>query len=143
MTDEIERRVWEYIGKIDELGGAISAIEQQYYQTQIAESAYKYQKAIEQREKIVVGVNEYVTAAGEPPPLLRIDEAVRSRQIEKLGAVKAARDQSNVKAALAKLQDAARGGSNMIPPMLAAVESYATVGEISDALRVIWGVYDK
>jgi methylmalonyl-CoA mutase N-terminal domain/subunit len=143
MTDEIERRVWEYIGKIDELGGAISAIEQQYYQTQIAESAYKYQKAIEQREKIVVGVNEYVTAAGEPPPLLRIDEAVRSRQIEKLGAVKAARDLGNVKAALAKLQDAARGGSNMIPPMLAAVESYATVGEISDALRVIWGVYDK
>ena len=143
MTDEIERRVWEYIRKIDELGGAISAIEQQYYQTQIAESAYKYQLAIERHEKTVVGVNEFVTAAGEPPSLLRIDEAVRSKQIENLGGVKASRDPEKVKAALSMLQDAARGGSNLIPPMLEAVEAYATIGEISDSLRAVWGVYDK
>ena len=143
MTDEVERRVWEYIRKIDELGGAISAIEQQYYQTQIAESAYKYQMAIERREKTVVGVNEFVTAAGESPSLLRIDEGVRAKQTAKLGAVKRARDPENVKAALSVLQETARGQGNLIPPMLAAVETYATVGEISDSLRAIWGVYDK
>jgi methylmalonyl-CoA mutase N-terminal domain/subunit len=143
MTDEIETRVWEYIRKIDDLGGAISAIEQQYYQTQISESAYKYQKAIESREKIVVGVNEFVVSTQESPPLLRIDEGMRVKQIEKLRGVKAGRDPAKLKASLSTLQDTARSHANMIPPMLAAVEAYATVGEISDALRAIWGVYDK
>ena len=143
MTEEIEKKVWEYIRKIDDLGGAISAIEQQYYQTQIAESAYKYQMAIESREKTVVGVNEFVTSAPESPPLLRIDEGVRAKQIENLRTLKASRDREKVGAALSALQEAARGQTNVISPMLAAVEAYATVGEISDALRAVWGVYDK
>ncbi len=114
-----------------------------YYQTQISESAYKYQKAIESREKIVVGVNEFVVSTQESPPLLRIDEGMRVKQIEKLRAVKAARDREKVTATLSALQEAARGQMNVISPMLAAVEAYATVGEISDALRAVWGVYDK
>ena len=143
MTDEVEQRVWEYIKKIDELGGAINAIEQQYFQTQITESAYTYQMAIERKEKIVVGVNDYVVTAEESPRLLRIDEEVRARQIGKLNEVKARRSAKDVAHTLSQLQHAARGDDNVIPPMLAAVEAYASVGEISDALREVWGVYDR
>jgi len=143
MTDEVEQRVWEYIKKIDELGGAINAIEQQYFQTQITESAYTYQMAIERKEKIVVGVNDYVVPAEESPRLLRIDEEVRARQIGKLNEVKARRSAKDVAHTLSQLQHAARGDDNVIPPMLAAVEAYASVGEISDALREVWGVYDR
>jgi methylmalonyl-CoA mutase N-terminal domain/subunit len=143
MTEEIEARVWEYIEKIDELGGAINAIEQHYYQTQIAESAYNYQMAIERRDKIVVGVNEFVTTSAQPHSILRVDEGVRARQVEKLRAVRATRDQQKVNDRVAALRATAERGGNVIPSMLAAVEAYATVGEISDALRAVWGVYDK
>jgi methylmalonyl-CoA mutase N-terminal domain/subunit len=143
MTEEIEARVWEYIEKIDELGGAINAIEQHYYQTQIAESAYKYQMAIERRDKIVIGVNEFVTTSAQPHSILRVDEGVRARQVEKLRAVRATRDQQKVNDRVAALRATAERGGNVIPSMLAAVEAYATVGEISDALRAVWGVYDK
>ena len=143
MTDEIERKVWEYIAAIDELGGAVRAIKQDYYQTQIAESAYKYQMAIEQKEKVIVGVNEFRIDEHQTPETLRIDEGVRSKQISKLRATKAARDRGKTEAALQAVRRIAATRENVIPSILDAVEAYATIGEISDALRTVWGEYEK
>ncbi|MGA3243802.1 MAG: methylmalonyl-CoA mutase family protein [Bacteroidota bacterium] len=142
LTDEIEKRVLELIKKIDDLGGAVRAIEQQFYQTQIAESAYKYQMAIERKEKIIVGVNEFVVTGEHMPPTLHIDEGVREKQIRNLRAVKASRDQQRVSKTLEHLKSVARTDKNIIPHLLDTVESYATIGEISDALRSVWGEYD-
>jgi methylmalonyl-CoA mutase, N-terminal domain len=143
MTDEIERRVWEYIAKVDELGGAVQAIEKQFYQSQIAESAYKYQMAIERKEKVIVGVNDFRVEGEQRPDTLRIDEEMRARQIRKLQSTKAARDRVKVDETLKKLQNTAEGRENMIPSILAAVEAYATLGEITDAMRRVWGEYEK
>ena len=140
LTDEIEGKVWEYIEKVDELGGAVRAIERGFYQTHIAESAYKYQRAIETKEKIVVGVNEFEVKE-EPPEILRIDESVRTKQIQRLNDVRGRRDREGVEQSLERLKSAARNEENLLPRILACVESYATVGEISDALRSVWGEY--
>ncbi len=142
LTDEIENRVLELIKRVDDLGGAVRAIEQQFYQTQIAESAYKYQMAIERKEKIIVGVNEFVVTGEQMPPTLHIDEGVREKQIRNLRAVKASRDQQRVSKTLEHLKSVARTDKNIIPHLLDTVESYATIGEISDALRSVWGEYD-
>ncbi|MBF8293609.1 MAG: methylmalonyl-CoA mutase, partial [Bacteroidetes bacterium] len=143
LTNEIERRVWEYIQKIDELGGAVRAIEQQFYQTQIADSAYKYQMAIERNEKIIVGVNEFQAGDKQTPATLQIDEGTRMKQIRRLGETKAARNQQRVEESLERLRKIAQADENIIPCMLEAVESYATIGEISDILRTVWGEYEK
>ncbi|MBI5464490.1 MAG: methylmalonyl-CoA mutase family protein [Ignavibacteriales bacterium] len=143
MTDEIERRVWSYLTKIDEMGGAVKAIEQQFYQSEIAESAYQYQMAIENKEKIIVGVNEFIAEEGPPPKLLHIDDTMRDRQIDRLRQLKSRREAKKVAAALAEVQRRAATSENMIPAILSAVESYATVGEISDALRTVWGEYQN
>jgi methylmalonyl-CoA mutase N-terminal domain/subunit len=143
MTDEIERRVWEYIAKVDELGGAVQAIEKQFYQSQIAESAYKYQLAIERKEKVIVGVNDFRVEREQTPDTLRIDEEMRMKQIRILQATKAARDRVKVEESLNRIQKSAEGRENIVPSILAAVEAYATVGEISDALRKVWGDYEK
>jgi len=143
MTDEIERRVWEYIAKVDELGGAVQAIEKQFYQSQIAESAYKYQLAIERKEKLIVGVNDFRVEGEKAPDTLRIDEDTRTKQIRRLRATKAARDSVKVEETLKRLQNSADGAQNLIPPILAAVEAYATIGEISDTLRKVWGECEK
>jgi methylmalonyl-CoA mutase N-terminal domain/subunit len=138
LTDDVERRAIEYIEKIDRFGGAVKAIEQQFYQKEITESAYQYQKAIEQKEKIIVGVNGYVSDDVEPP-IHRIDETVRERQIEKLSALKKKRDSKKVASSLDDLKRLAKGTGNVLPAMLTCVENYATLGEISDALREVWG----
>jgi methylmalonyl-CoA mutase N-terminal domain/subunit len=143
LTNEIERRVWEYIQKIDELGGAVRAIEQQFYQTQIAESAYKYQMAIERNEKIIVGVNEFQAGDEQTPSTLQIDEETGMKQIRRLGETKAARSQQRVEESLERLRKMAQSDENTIPSILEAVESYATIGEISDILRTVWGEYEK
>jgi methylmalonyl-CoA mutase N-terminal domain/subunit len=143
LTDEIEKKVWEYIEKVDELGGAVRAIEKQFYQTQIAESAYKYQMAIEKKEKIVVGVKEYEVEGEEPPEILRIDESIRAKQIQRLNSTRARRDRKAVERALEELRKAARTDENLLPRILVCVESYATAGEISDALRSVWGEYES
>jgi methylmalonyl-CoA mutase N-terminal domain/subunit len=128
---------------VDELGGAVEAIEQQYYQSQIAESAYRYQMAIERRDKVIVGVNDFRVEGEQTPDTLRVDEEMRTKQIRKLQSTKAARDRVNVESTLRRLQIVAQGRENIIPSILAAVEAYATIGEISDALRRVWGEYDK
>jgi len=141
LTDEMESRAREYLAKIDSLGGAVKAIEAQFYQNEIAESAYKYQKAIDEKEKIIVGVNSFQVKEQLSDELLRVDEALRTEQIARLQAVKKSRNTQAVKSALENLRSAAKGTKNVIPDILQAVEVYATVGEISDVLREVWGEY--
>lgn len=141
LTDEIERRAWDYIEKIDRLGGAVKAIEEHFYQHEIARSAYDYQMAIERKEKIIVGVNEFVSKDDGHIEILHIDAAVRVKQVERLNALRIRRNGNAVASSLEALTQAAGGKENLIPYVLACVESYATVGEISDALRKVWGEY--
>lgn len=141
LTDEIEQRVWDYLEKIDAMGGAVKAIEKRFFQTEIAESAYRYQMAIEKKEKIIVGVNEFQIEEHEQHEILRIDESIRARQIERLRDIRQRRNNEAVQRTLKELKSAARSTQNILPLILAAVESYASVGEISDALREVWGEY--
>jgi len=141
LTNEIEKKAMEYIRKIDEMGGAIKAIESGYIQQEIAESAYQYQKDIESKKRIIVGVNQFQI---EEPPLrdiLRIQPEVEKYQKEKLSRVKKERDPGKVKETLAKLKKAAQGTDNVVPPIFEAVKAYATLGEISDTLREVFGEY--
>lgn len=142
LTNEIEERVKEYLKKIDALGGAVKAIEQQYFQNEIAESAYRYQKAIDEKQKIIVGVNEFVVEETRGENLLKVDESLRDEQVKNLMQVKQHRNTSEVQRLLSELKKAAGTTENLLPHILQAVEAYATVGEISDALREVWGVYE-
>jgi len=141
LTDEMERRALDHIRRIDELGGMLRAVEEGYPQREIADSAYRYQREIESGERIVVGVNAFRSEEEEPIPILRIDEKVARGQVERLRAVKAERDGARAAAALAVLERAAREGANVMPPIIAAVKAYATLGEISDVLRSVFGIY--
>ncbi|HTK81595.1 MAG TPA: methylmalonyl-CoA mutase family protein [Bacteroidota bacterium] len=141
LTDEIERRVSDYLKKIDNLGGAVRAIEQQFYQNEIAESAYKYQKAIEQKEKIIVGVNEFVSKETGELSLLKVDESIRKKQVARLQAMRTTRDTGKLGHSLEVLKAKARTAENVLPSILACVEAYATIGEISNTLREVWGEY--
>lgn len=141
LTDEIEKRAGEYLRKIDALGGAVKAIEQKFYETEIAESAYRYQQAIEKKDKVVVGVNEFKSEEKTRPQLLTVEAGVRSQQIDRLRAVRKRRDGKRVASALVSLRQAAQGKDNLLPHILMCVESYCTLGEISDALRTVWGEY--
>jgi methylmalonyl-CoA mutase N-terminal domain/subunit len=143
MTDQIEKAAWEYIEKIDKLGGAVEAISNGFQQKEIQDSAYAYQKAIEKNELIIVGVNKFTIE--EPPPagLLKISGEVETAQKKSLAEVKAKRDNEAVKAALAKLEAAAKGTDNLIPLILDAVKVYATLGEISDVFRGVFGKHQE
>jgi methylmalonyl-CoA mutase N-terminal domain/subunit len=141
LTDEMEKRALEYIRRIDELGGIIRAVEEQYPQKEIGESAYRFQREVEQGDRIIVGINGFRSDKEEPIPLLKIDERVTHEQVERLKQVRAERDGSKVSAALAKVEAAARGTDNLMPPVLEAVKAYATLGEISDVFRKVWGQY--
>jgi methylmalonyl-CoA mutase N-terminal domain/subunit len=143
LTDEIEKRVMDYLVRIDSIGGAISAIEKQFYQTEIAESAYQYQMAIERKDKIIVGVNAFEERETHQPEILRIDDSVRLTQIERLNETKRRRNGAKVKESLQILGKVASGKENLIPFILEAVEQYASVGEISDTLRSVWGEYSE
>ncbi|MDN5348342.1 MAG: methylmalonyl-CoA mutase, N-terminal domain [Clostridia bacterium] len=141
LTEEIERRAMEYIAKIDAMGGAPRAIEQGYIQREIQESAYRYQMEIERGERIVVGVNKFQIEEEIPQELLKVDPAVRDLQIKKLKEIKAKRDNLAVRQALKELRQAAEGEDNLMPPILKAVKVYATLGEICDVLRGVFGEY--
>src|SRR5437879_182692 len=141
LTDAIESGEQAYLETIEGMGGAVQAIEKQFYQNEIAKSAYQYQRAIEEKQKIIVGVNDFIATDESPPAVLRIDEHIQQRQVEGLQDLKRRRDASKVAAALSALATAARGKENVIPHILNAVEAYATIGEISDQLRKIWGEY--
>ena len=123
------------------MGGTLAAIEGGFQQRQIQESAYRVQAAIERGDLVVVGVNRYRddAAAAAPPPIQKIDPEGEQRQVERVRRVRAERDAAAWEAALGRLEDAARGDENLLPPLIEAVEAYATVGEISDRLRAAWG----
>ncbi|HUM13138.1 MAG TPA: methylmalonyl-CoA mutase family protein [Myxococcaceae bacterium] len=141
LTDEMEKRALEYLRRIDEMGGIIRAVEEGYPQKEIGESAYRFQREVEEGERLIVGVNAFQSEQHEPVQILKIDEQVAEGQIARLGQVKAERNAAAVAAALAKVEVAARGTGNLMPPVLEAVKAYATLGEISDVFRKVWGQY--
>ncbi len=141
LTDEMEKRALEYISRIDEMGGIIRAVEEQYPQKEIGESAYRFQREVEQGDRLLVGVNAFKSDKDAPIELLHIDEKVAEEQKARLAQVKAERDNEAVQAALAKVEAAARGTENLMPPVLEAVKAYATLGELCDVFRKVWGAY--
>jgi methylmalonyl-CoA mutase N-terminal domain/subunit len=141
LTTEIERGALEYLRRIDELGGMVPAIEQGYPQREIERRAYEHQQAVERKERIVVGVNEFVLEEPPPADILRVDPALERSQVERLRAVRARRDAAAATSALAALSAAARGDENLLGRIVTAVKAMCTVGEIADALREVFGEY--
>jgi methylmalonyl-CoA mutase, N-terminal domain len=125
------------------MGGMVAAVEQGYPQREIAESSYRFQQSVEKKEKLIVGVNAFVDENEAPLPILYIDETAADSQLVRLNSVRARRDQARVTRALADLQEAARGTANTMPPLLECVRAYATVGEMCNALREVWGEYEE
>jgi len=143
LTNEIEKRAAEYLGKIEVMGGMLKAIERGYVQQEIQNAAYEYQQAVDRGEAIVVGVNRFELEQEKPIPIQRIDEALEPRQVERVRAVRARRDKGRWQTALREVEEGARSGANLMPRILAAVEASATVGEISDAMRHVYGEYQE
>jgi methylmalonyl-CoA mutase N-terminal domain/subunit len=141
LTDELEQAAYLYIDKIDAMGGAVKAIEQDYIQQEIARSAYEYQQSIESGERVLVGVNKYTESEHPAENVFRVDDSIRKTQTDKLKRLRAERDNQAVKEALVQLKVAARGTQNLMPFILTAVESYATLGEVADTLRSVFGEY--
>ena len=141
LTSEVERRVVDYLDKIDALGGTLHAIETGYIQREIQNSAYEYQRAIETNDAIIVGVNQFQSEEESKVKTLRVDPAIEQEQIERLRAVRDARDAAATESALVRLEEAARGTENVLPRILDCVDSFASVGEISNRLRTVWGEY--
>src|SRR5258707_6821355 len=143
LTNEIERGALAYIEKIDSLGGMLLAIESGFVQTEIQKAAYEYQRAVEAKEQVVVGVNDFIADEERAIPTLRIDPQIEREQIQRLQSVRARRDTNKTKAAIAELGRRAATNENLLPAILGAVEAYATVGEISDTLRRAFGEYQE
>lgn len=141
LTDEVEAAAWKYIETIDAMGGSVNAIESGYMQQEIADAAYRYQLELENGERTLVGVNAFTEEESTDTEVFRVNDSIRLLQIEKLQKLKAERNAQNVTTALANLAEAASGTTNLVPYILAAVESYATLGEISDVLRAEFGEY--
>jgi methylmalonyl-CoA mutase N-terminal domain/subunit len=141
LTDEMERRALELIRKIDDMGGMLKAVEEGFPQREIGDSAFRWQHEVETGERLVVGVNAFQVAEQPAIPTLKVDEAVQHAQIDRLRAVKAARNAAAVQETLGGVERAAREGRNVMPPIIAAVKTYATLGEISDVLRKVHGTY--
>ena len=141
LTDEIEAKAYDYIQKIDEMGGAPEAIEKGYVQREIQEAAYAYQRAVEENQRVVVGVNKFTTKAEPMGEILRVDPKVREERIKELVKLKAKRDNGAVDKNLAALKAAAEGDENLMPKILECVREYTTLGEICDTLRGVFGEY--
>ncbi len=143
LTNEIERRAWDYLEKIKAIGGMLKAIERGYVQQEIQNSSYDFQQSVESQQQIIVGVNKFRLDEENPVPILRIDEALERKQVERTRALRARRDPKPWSESVTQIETAARNGSNLMPHIIQAVESYATVGEISDALRRVFGEYKE
>ena len=141
LTDEVEQKAWELVNKIDAMGGSVNAIEQGFMQDEIARSAYEYQRNIENGSKIIVGVNKFTVDTEEPIPGFKIDDSIRQLQIEKLNKLRSKRDNGKVNECLQSITAAEKDGNNLMPLVIAAVENYCTLGEISDTLRKVFGEY--
>ncbi|MBW2061835.1 MAG: methylmalonyl-CoA mutase family protein [Deltaproteobacteria bacterium] len=142
QTNRIEAEAREYIQKIEEMGGAVAAVENGYIQKEIQESSYHFQKTVENGERVVVGINKFQTEEAQPSHLLRVDPVVGEQQCEKLKTLKTKRDQAAVNHSLEILVKAARGEANLMPPIIEAVRAYTTLGEICNALRSVFGEYE-
>jgi methylmalonyl-CoA mutase N-terminal domain/subunit len=142
LTNEMEDAAWKYIRKIDEMGGMIAAIERGYPQREIADASYRYQVSVDRKEKIIVGVNDF-TGEESPIDTLRIDESVRAQQAEQLRKLRSERSSEEVARQLAALRTAAQGTENLMPHIYAAVKAYATLGEICDSLREVFGMHEE
>jgi methylmalonyl-CoA mutase N-terminal domain/subunit len=142
LTNEMEEAAGKYIRKIDEMGGMIEAIEKGYPQREIADASYRYQVSVDRNEKIIVGVNEF-TGEEQPIDTLRIDESVREQQSARLRKLRSERSKDEVARQLAALRSAAKGTENLMPHIYAAVKAYATLGEICDALREVFGTHEE
>jgi methylmalonyl-CoA mutase N-terminal domain/subunit len=143
LTNEIEKRAAEYLGKIEVMGGMLKAIERGFVQQEIQNAAYEYQQAVDREEAVVVGVNRFEVEEEKAIPIQKIDPGLEFKQIERVRALRARRDAGLSKAALKGVEEAAQSGANLMPRILAAVEAYATVGEISDAMRRVFGEYKE
>jgi methylmalonyl-CoA mutase N-terminal domain/subunit len=141
LTDELERLATEIIEKVDGMGGAVAAIEAGYYQDEIHEAAFRIQRGIETEERVVVGVNRFVDATAKPVDLQRISTEETARQVQRVQGLRASRDQAGVDAALSKVEETAKGARNLLPPMREALRLRATLGEVSDVLRRVFGEY--
>ncbi len=142
LTDDIEKGAGEYIAKIDQIGGAVAAIEKGYIQQEVQESSYRYQREIESGKRVLVGVNKFQVK--EPPVkgLLKVDPRVREVQVRRLAELRASRDQKKASACLEELKKVARGDGNLMVPILSCVRSYCTLGEMCDVLRGVFGEYE-
>ena len=141
LTDDIEKRAQAYLDQIEKLGGMIPAIEQGFPQKEIERRAYEHQRAVEAKQRIVVGVNEYVLAEEEPVPVAKIDPELEREQCRRLAALRTRRNAAEHQRALQALDDAATGSANLLPPIVGAVKAMATVGEIADVMRKRFGEY--
>src|SRR5206468_11143925 len=142
LTNALEEQAYDYFRRIDELGGVVAAIKENFFQREIAEASFQYQSEVEARQRIVVGVNRYELDDEPPLEILRIDPALEQQQIDRVKALRARRDSAAVESALARLkEDAARDDRNLMEPIVDASRVYVTMGEMCDALREVWGVW--
>jgi methylmalonyl-CoA mutase N-terminal domain/subunit len=141
LTDALEEEAWEYIGRIDELGGSVKAIEERFMQAEIEEAAFRYQRQVEKEEQIIVGVNRYVSDEEPDMELHTVDETIREKQSDRLAGLKESRDNPAVESSLSDLKKAAEGEENLLYPMKEALSNFATLGEVSDVLREVFGQY--
>jgi len=142
LTDELEQRVYEYFHKLDELGGMVPAIELGFPQREISEAAYRYQRKLENKEEIIIGVNEFASNDA-PIEILKIDPHVEQKQIATLRELRSTRDNSLVRKRLKELENVAKSNENIMPAIVEAVRAYGTIGEIADVLRGVWGTYEE
>jgi methylmalonyl-CoA mutase N-terminal domain/subunit len=144
LTNRLESQAYEYFERIRKLGGVIPAIEENFFQREIADASFRYQSELEAKQRIIVGVNRYEAEEETPIELLRVDPALERKQIERVQAVRARRDSPEVEAALSRLKGgAAQEGVNLMPPIVDASRAYVTMGEMCDALREVWGVWTE
>ena len=143
LTDQIEQAASEYIRRIDDMGGTVAAIDKGYIQREIMDAAYDYQRSVEMGDSIVVGVNKYQVKEDSPTGLLRVDPIVGENQTKKLQALRQERDNQAVEQALANLKQACQGDDNVMPFIIEAVKTYATLGEIADVMRSVFGEYQQ
>src|SRR5204863_3316677 len=142
MTDQLEARARELIARVDELGGAVAAVEQGFVQREIEEAAFAYSQQVESGERVIVGVNRYEEHEPEPIELHRLDPEAERRQLERTARVRAERDAAAAEAAVGRVREAARGTGNLLPPLREALRARCTIGEVCNVLREEFGMYD-
>jgi methylmalonyl-CoA mutase N-terminal domain/subunit len=142
LTNRLEAEAYDYFDRIKKLGGVIPAIEENFFQREIADASFRYQSEVEAKQRVIVGVNRYVAQEEAPIELLRVDPALEQKQIDRVQATRAKRDSAKVEAALTALKEgAAKDGVNLMPLIVDASREYVTMGEMCDALREVWGVW--